>query len=162
VKKTGAFVRILPRAAMIAVGVVTGCLMAGLGVAIRLQDVIPTTGLGMWYGTPFFTNMGWTAWRVGWALVIEGTFWVAAMAAWGTRNRWGWWTAAAAGIISLAFFPGGTLAGIFVLLMMIPFIILDRPWREAMKRRAEQAADIKGGRVAPKGRIETPPTRSIG
>jgi hypothetical protein len=40
------------------------------------------------------------------------------------------------------FVPGGTLAGIFVLLMMIPFIIHDRPWREAMKRRSERAAEI--------------------
>jgi hypothetical protein len=57
------------------------------------------------------------------------------------RNRWGWWTAVAAGVISLAFFPGGTLAGLFVLVMLIPFILHDRPWREAMKRRSERAAE---------------------
>jgi hypothetical protein len=140
-KTTVTAVRSLPRWLVVLAGVITGCAMAGLGVSIRLQDAIPTGGLGAWYGTPFFTTMGWTAWRVGWALVIEGTFWVAAMAAWGLRNRWGWWTAVAAGVISLAFFPGGTLAGLFVLVMLIPFILHDRPWREAMKRRSERAAN---------------------
>ena len=139
-KKTGAFVRILPRTLIIAAGVITGCLMAGLGVAIRLQDGIPAGRLGAWFGTAFFDGMGWTAYRIGWVLVLEGIFWVAAMAAWGTRNRWGWWTAAAAGVVSLVFAPGGTVAGIFVLAMLIPFLLHDRPWREAMKRRADRAA----------------------
>jgi hypothetical protein len=145
-------VRRLPRAAMIAVGTVTGCLMAGLGLTVRLGDVVPAGGLGTWFGTAFFDGMGWTAYRTGWALVLVGIFWVAAMAAWGTRNRWGWWTAAAAGIISLVFFPGGTIAGIFVLLMMVPFIIHDRPWHEAMRRKAEQAAEkvmVKAAEPAP-------------
>jgi hypothetical protein len=142
-KKTGAFVRVFPRALMITVGTVTGWLMAGLDLAIRLQDSIPAGGLSAWFGTAFFTAIGWTAYRTGWVLVLAGIFWVAAMAAWGTRNRWGWWTSAAAGTVSLVFFPGGTLAGLFVLAMMIPFILHDRPWREAMKRRAERAAGQK-------------------
>jgi hypothetical protein len=119
-------------------GVITGCAMTGLGLSIRLQDAIPTGGLGAWYGTPLFTGMGWTAWRIGWALVLEGIFWVAAMAAWGLRNRWGWWSALLAGIISLMFVPGGTLAGIFVLIMLIPFLLHDCPWREMGKQPAEK------------------------
>jgi hypothetical protein len=132
--------RKLPRALMIAAGVVTGCLMAGMGLAIRLQDAIPAGGLGAWFGTDFFTGMGWTAGRTGWVLVLEGIFWVSAMAAWGTRNRWGWWTTAAAATISLAFFPGGTLAGIFVLVMMIPFLIRERPIRAAIEKAAQRGA----------------------
>lgn len=139
-KKTGAFVRIFPRALVIAAGITTGCLMTGLGLAIRLQDAVPAGGLSAWFGTAFFDGLGWTAYRTGWVLVLEGIFWVAAMAAWGTRNRWGWWTAVAAGVASLVFAPGGTIAGIFVLAMLIPFILHDRPWREAMKRRAEGKA----------------------
>lgn len=138
VKKTGAFVRIFPRALMIAAGVVTGCLMTGMGLAIRLQDAIPAGGLGAWFGTDFFTGMGWTAWRIGWVLVLEGIFWVAAMAAWGTRNRWGWWTTAAAATISLAFFPGGTIAGIFILAMMIPFLIREQPIKAAIEKAAQR------------------------
>ena len=132
--------RKLPRALMIAVGTITGCLMAALGLSIRLRDAIPSGGLAACFGTAFFDGIGWTAGRIGWALVLAGTFWVAAMAAWGTRNRWGWWTAAAASTISLIFFPGGTLAGIFVLAMMIPFLLHDRPWREAQRRREQQSA----------------------
>ena len=78
---------------MFLAGVVTGCAMTGMGLAIRLQDAIPAGGLGAWFGTDFFTGMGWTAWRIGWVLVLEGIFWVAAMAAWAMRNRWGWWSA---------------------------------------------------------------------
>jgi hypothetical protein len=131
--------RKLPRALMIAAGIVTGCLMTGLGLLIRLSDATPGGGaLGMWFGTAFFSNMGWTAYRIGWVLVLEGIFWVAAMIAWGTRNRWGWWTAAAASVISLFFAPGGTIAGIFILVLMVPFLFHDKPWREAMRRRAER------------------------
>ncbi len=153
--------RKLPRALMIAVGTVTGCLMTGLGLAIRLQDSIPAGGLAAWFGTSFFDGIGWTAGRTGWALVLAGTFWVAAMAAWGTRNRWGWWTAAAASTISLIFFPGGTLAGIFVLAMMIPFLLHDRPWREAQRRRAERVAEqVKLNVVEPMPTPKSPAGRA--
>jgi hypothetical protein len=137
-KNAGLVLRKLPRWLVVLAGLVTGCAMVGLGVSVRLQDAIPTGGMGAWYGTPFFANMGWTTWRIGWALVLEGIFWVAAMAAWGLRNRWGWWSAVAAGIISLLFVPGGTIAGIFVLVMMIPFILHDRPWKAAEKQPAEK------------------------
>jgi hypothetical protein len=176
-KNAGSVARKLPRLLVILAGVITGCAMACLGVSVRLQDAIPTSGIGAWYGTMVFTNMGWTAWRVGWALVLEGTFWVAAMAAWGLRNRWGWWTALVAGVISLIFVPGGTLAGIFVLIMLIPFLLHDRPWIEARKQPAEKellkvvepapaslrpsVSEQALGEATPPGRARTPRHKNI-
>jgi hypothetical protein len=121
-------------------GATTGCAMTGAGLAIRLQNLLPDGGLGAWFGSDFLSGMGWMPGRIGWVLVLEGIFWVAAMAAWGVRNRWGWWSAAAAAGISLAFFPGGTLVGIVVLALMIPVLIRERPWKAVEKQPAEGGA----------------------
>ena len=136
-KRTGTLVQNLPRGIIFLAGVVTGCAMTGEGLAIRLQAAIPDGGMGAWFGSAFFNGMGWTAGRIGWVLVLEGIFWVAAMVAWGARNRWGWWSAAAAGAISLAFFPGGTLAGLVVLALMIPVLARERPWKAAREKSTE-------------------------
>jgi hypothetical protein len=97
-------------------GILTGCFMAGLGLAMRLTGSIPSSWLTVWFGTAFFEAAGISAGRIGWMLVLEGIFWIAALAALGVHNYWGWWSAILAGLISIIFFPGGTLAGAVVLL----------------------------------------------
>ena len=49
--------------------------------------------------------------QIGWMLVLEGLFLVAAMCAIALRNHWGWWSTAAAGLIAVIFFPGGLWRG---------------------------------------------------
>lgn len=106
----------IPRLLVFLLGFATGCAMAGLGLAARLTGSIPDGFPAAWFGTAFFEAAGITAGRIGWMLVLEGIFWIAALAALAVRNHWGWWSSLLAGLISLIFFPGGTLAGIAALL----------------------------------------------
>src|SRR4030042_167335 len=101
----------LPWLLVLLTGIATGGSMAGLGLAIRIRDAIPGSLLTTWFGIPLFTAMGMTAGRIGWMLVLGGTFLIAAMCAIALGNHWGWWSTAAAGLITAIFFPGGTLAG---------------------------------------------------
>jgi hypothetical protein len=125
---------LLPWRVIFAFGVVTGWAMCVLGLAMRLQDSIPADGSAAWFGVAFFAAMGVPAGRIGWMLVLEGAFWIAALSAIGVRNHWGWWSTAAAGMISVVFFPGGTLAGIVVLAALI-----IRLTRAGAARRAAKA-----------------------
>jgi hypothetical protein len=110
---------LLPWRLIFLLGVATGCAMSILGLAMRFYDSIPAGVPAAWFGVAFFSAMGVTAGRIGWMLVLEGVFWIAALSALGVRNHWGWWSTAAAGMISMIFFPGGTLAGIVVLAALI-------------------------------------------
>jgi hypothetical protein len=120
------------RLLLLVFGIATGGLMAGLGTAIRIGDVIPDSPLAAWFGIPLFAAMGMTAGRIGWMLVLEGVFLIAAMCALAVRNHWGWWSTAAAGLIAVIFFPGGTLAGIIVLLATGVRFIREKPWKKAV------------------------------
>ncbi|MBN2085089.1 MAG: hypothetical protein JW748_07665 [Anaerolineales bacterium] len=117
-------------------GFATGGLMAGLGVLMRIHDGLPDSLLTAWFGIHFFTAMGMTVGRIGWMLVLEGTFLIAAMCAIAVRNHWGWWSTASAGLIALIFFPGGTLAGVIVLLGLGIRFIREKPWRKPEKNSA--------------------------
>jgi hypothetical protein len=116
-------------------GLATGCLMASLGLVMRLQDVIPGGTLSAWFGVSFYSGMGLTAGRIGWMLVLEGIFWIAALSALGAGNHWGWWSSAAASLISMIFFPGGTLAGILVLLAVGVRLIHGRLGKSTAKAK---------------------------
>jgi hypothetical protein len=133
-KKT--FLRII-RILMFLTGLATGFLMAGLGLATRLAESIPDGGPAAWFGTAFFEAAGISPGRIGWMLVLEGMFLIAATLAFGTRNRWGSWTTAMAAVISMIFFPGGTLAGLILALALGIRLIRERPWQRTLKQRAE-------------------------
>jgi hypothetical protein len=117
-------------------GFVTGALMAGLGTAIRIGGSIPDGPLAAWFGVPLFEAGGLLPGRIGWMLVLEGLFLVAAMCAVAARNHWGWWSTAAAGLIAVLFFPGGTLAGVIVLLALAVRLIHEKPWKHSAERGA--------------------------
>ena len=121
------------------IGTATGCAMAGLGLTVRLQNALPPDGLAAWFGVKFFDAAGISAGRIGWMLVLEGTFLIAAVCAFAARNHWGLWTMAAAGLISIIFFPGGTLAGIIVLGALGVRLIGEKFW----KRGKEAAVPAK-------------------
>jgi hypothetical protein len=106
---------LLPWRLVFLFGVLTGCGMTAAGLAARLTNAVPSDFLEAWFGTAFFDAIGIDAARIGWMLVLEGTFWIAALSALGVHNYWGWWSTIAAGLISMIFFPGGTLAGSVVL-----------------------------------------------
>ena len=118
-------------------GFATGGWMAGLGIVMRIHDGIPDGLPAAWFGIQFFTANGMTAGRIGWMLVLEGTFLIAAMCAIAVRNHWGWWSAASAGLIAIIFFPGGTLAGLIVLLGVGIRLIREKPWKQPAKKAAE-------------------------
>ena len=74
---------------VLAFGLLTGFVMAGLGLAMRIGDAIPDGPLAIWFGIPLFEAMGMTAGRIGWMLVLEGTFMIAAMCAIAVGNHLG-------------------------------------------------------------------------
>jgi hypothetical protein len=115
---------------LLAFGLLTGFVMAGLGLAMRIGDAIPEGPLAVWFGIPLFEAMGMTAGRIGWMLVLEGTFMIAAMCAIAVGNHWGRWSTAAAGMIAVIFFPGGTLAGLIVLSGLAVRLIREKPWKK--------------------------------
>jgi|GEM_PF-4668323 len=117
-------------------GIATGGLMAGLGLEIRIGDAIPGSLLATWLGISLFVAMGMTAGRIGWMLVLGGTFLIAAMCAIAVGNHWGWWSTAAAALIAAIFFPGGTLAGVIVLLGLGARLIREKPWKKTVKSAA--------------------------
>ena len=129
---SGSLISIL-RLLVLLFGIATGGLMAGLGAVLRIGDAIPDSPLATWFGIPLFAAMGMTAGRIGWMLVLEGVFLIAAMCAIAVRNHWGWWSTAAAGLIAVFFFPGGTLAGIIVLLALGVRSIREKPWKKPAK-----------------------------
>lgn len=118
-------------------GFVTGGLMAGCGTAIRIGGSIPDGPLAAWFGIPFFEAGGMLPGRIGWLLVLEGLFLVAAMCAIALHNHWGWWSTAAAGLVAVIFFPGGTLAGVIVLLALVVRLIHEKPWKPTAERGAK-------------------------
>jgi hypothetical protein len=128
---------LLFRLLILLLGLATGVLMAGLGTALRIGDAIPAGPLADWFGLPLFAGVGITAGRIGWMLVLEGLFLVAAMCALAVRNHWGWWSTAAAGLIAGIFFPGGTLAGVIVLLAVGVRFIREKPWKKTAPKTVE-------------------------
>jgi hypothetical protein len=118
-------------------GTLTGCAMAGLGLEMRLGNAIPVDGLVNWFGVPFFAAMNLSAGRIGWMFVLEGILLVAALCAFAVRNHWGWWSTTMAGLIAVIFFPGGTLAGIIVLLALGVRLIREKPWKQPAKAGAD-------------------------
>jgi hypothetical protein len=130
--------RYFPWYSAFVVGAGTGCAMAVFGVAVRVENSIPRSVLADWFGVPFFSAMGLSAARIGWMLVLEGVFLVAAMCAAAVRNHWEWWSAATAGLIAVVFFPGGTLAGMIVLLALCVRLIREKPWKRVTARPAAQ------------------------
>ena len=104
---------------------------------LRIQDSIPKDGLAAWFGVAFFSAAGLSAGRIGWMLVLEGIFLIAALCAFAARNHWGWWSTAAAGLISMIFFPGGTLAGLIIVSALCVRLIGEKPWKRAAKKGAE-------------------------
>jgi hypothetical protein len=121
---------------LLAFGLLTGFIMAGLGLTMRIGDAIPEGPLAVWFGIPLFEAMGMTAGRIGWMLVLEGTFLIAAMCAIAVGNIWGRWSTAAAGLIAMIFFPGGTLAGLVVLSALGVRLIREKPWKKTEKTSA--------------------------
>jgi hypothetical protein len=129
--------RSFPWYSAFAIGAATGWAMAGLGVAMRIGDAVPQISLASWFGMTFFQAAGLSAGRIGWMLVLEGTFLIGAVCAFALHNHWGWWSTAAAGMIAMIFFPGGTLAGILLLTAAIVRLIREKPWiRKAEKLNA--------------------------
>ncbi len=122
-------VRAFPWYSALAVGAATGCAMAVFGVAVRISNDIPASILADWFGAPLFRAAGLSAAKIGWMLVLEGAFLIAALCTAAVRNHWQWWSTAAAGLIALVFFPGGTLAGIIVLLALVVRAIREKPWK---------------------------------
>jgi hypothetical protein len=129
--------RSFPWYSAFAIGTATGCAMAALGASMRIGNSIPQNGLTAWFGMPFFEALGLTPGRTGWMLVLEGTFLVAALCALAVRNHWGWWSTASAGMIVIIFFPGGTLAGIIVVLELAVRLIREKPWLRSKARAGE-------------------------
>ncbi len=117
-------------------GLLTGGVMAGLGLAMRIGDAVPEGALAVWFGIPLFEAVGMAAGRIGWMLVLEGTFLIAAMCAIAVGNNWGRWSTAAAGLIAMIFFPGGTLAGLIVLSALGVRLIREKPWKMTEKTGA--------------------------
>jgi hypothetical protein len=131
--------RHFPWYSALVIGAATGCAMAGLGLGIRIGGSAPGSVLEKWFGVELFAAAGLTAGRIGWMLVLTGVFLMAAMCAFAVRNHWGWWSTAAAGMISLIFFPGGSLAGIIVLAALGVKLIREKPWLRR-KAAAQSAA----------------------
>ena len=127
----------LPRLIAFIIGIATGCAMAGLGLTMRLGNIIPDGGLAAWFGVPFLGAMDLTAGRIGWMLVLEGIFLVSGLCAFAVRNHWGWWSITTAGLIAVIFFPGGTLAGIIILLAVGVRLIREQPWKQLMKKSVD-------------------------
>jgi hypothetical protein len=105
------------------IGMATGCAMAILGVYIRIRSVIPQGALSAWFGLSYLSSAGMKTSHIGWALVLQGLFWIGALIALGVKNRWGNWSVPCASVIMLAFFPGGTLAGVLAILVAVPMIL---------------------------------------
>jgi hypothetical protein len=126
----------VPRFLAYLFGFATGCVMAGAGLAARLTNATPDGWIAAWFGTGLFEAAGLSAGQIGWMLVLEGTFWIAALSALGVRNHWGWWSTAAAAMISMIFFPGGMLAGV-VMLLAVGILLIRVTFRI---RRARKAA----------------------
>ena len=81
---------------------------------------------------------GLSAGRIGWMLVLEGLFWIAALSALGVCNHWGWWSTVMAAMISIIFFPGGTLAGI-VMLLAVGILLIRITFRIRAARQSAKA-----------------------
>lgn len=122
---------------LLAFGFLTGGVMAGLGLAMRIGNAIPEGPLALWFGIPLFEAAGMTAGRIGWMLVLDGTFMIAAMCAIAVGNIWGRWSTIAAGLIATIFFPGGTLAGLIVLSGAAVRLIREKPWKKPEKSEAQ-------------------------
>jgi hypothetical protein len=90
----------------------TGLAMILLGLGERFSRAIPQGALAEWFGTGFFQVLGVADGRVGWGLVLLGTFWLAACSALSVRHGWGYWSVMAAALASLPFFPGGVVTAI--------------------------------------------------
>jgi hypothetical protein len=127
----------LPWLLVCLLGFATGCAMTGLGLVMRIGDVFTESWLTAWFGVALFKAIGLTAGRIGWMLVLEGIFLVAALCAFAVHNHWGWWSMTAAGLLSIIFFPGGTLAGIIVLAALGVRLIREKPWKKAVKTGAD-------------------------
>lgn len=117
-----------PEYSAFGIGILTGCGMTGLGLAARTGAALPGGGPAAWFGLELFGAMGLSAARIGWMLVLEGTFLIGALCAFAVRSHWGWWSTAVAGLIAVIFFPGGTLAGILILLALAARLIREKPW----------------------------------
>jgi hypothetical protein len=97
---------------LLLVGFGTGTAMILLGLGERFSRSVPQGALAAWFGTGFFQVLGVSDGRVGWGLVLLGTFWLAACSALSVRHGWGYWSVMAAALASLPFFPGGVAAAI--------------------------------------------------
>jgi hypothetical protein len=128
----------VPRLLAYLFGYATGCAMAAVGLAARITDAPPSGPAAAWFGTELFQAAGLSAGRIGWMLVLEGAFWIAALSALGVRNHWGWWSTAAAAMISMIFFPGGTLAGV-VMLLAVGILLIRITFRVRAARQASRA-----------------------
>jgi len=97
---------------LLVVGFGTGLAMILLGLGERFSRAVPQGALAEWFGTGVFQVLGVADGRVGWMLVLLGTFWLAACSALSVRHGWGSWAVMAAALASLPFFPGGVAAAI--------------------------------------------------
>jgi hypothetical protein len=113
------------------IGMATGCAMTVLGLMVRIRNAVPRDGFGTWFGLPYLTSAGLQVSFIGWALVLLGMFWIGALVALVVKNRWGDWSVPCASVISLAFFPGGTLAGVLAILVLIPMLLRRMGWLTA-------------------------------
>jgi hypothetical protein len=127
---------LLPWRLVFVLGFLTGGCMAVFGLAARLRGAVPAGFPAAWFGTALFEAAGISAGRIGWMLVLEGVLWIAALSALGVRNYWGWWSTILAGLISIIFFPGGTLAGAVVLAAVVIRLIHIRFGRGRGKAKA--------------------------
>lgn len=107
-------------ALVILVGLATGVGMAYLGLVVRSIKTIPNTDLASWFGVQSLAGaVGATASQAGWALVLMGVFWFAAVAVLGARHFWGWWAVLLASLVSVIFFPGGAIATLLVVSFLL-------------------------------------------
>jgi hypothetical protein len=115
--------------AMFWIGMATGSAMTVLGLTVRIRNAIPHDVFGAWFGLSYLSSAGLKASFIGWGLVLLGMFWIGALAALGVKNRWADWSVPCASVISLAFFPGGTLAGVLAILVAVIPMLFRRPGR---------------------------------
>jgi hypothetical protein len=107
-------------ALVILIGLATGAGMVYLGLVVRSIRAVPDTDLASWFGVQSLAGaVGATPSQAGWALVLMGVFWFAAVAVLGARHFWGWWAALLASIVSVIFFPGGAIAALLVVSFLL-------------------------------------------
>jgi hypothetical protein len=109
----------MPLYLLLLIGFATGLGMVYLGLVTRAADALPASDLASWFGASFFLDRGLTDSQTGWVLVLLGIFWFSALSAIAVRHSWGWWSVILASLASILLFPGGTVAAIVIVSILL-------------------------------------------